>query len=59
MVQPINKKEHEQPQPAFSVVEVAKTTDKMISDGENVYTVEEALGLILNKLDNMEKKIVG
>lgn len=43
----------------YGLVEVATETAVRISDGEKAYTIEEALVLALNKLDNMEKKIVG
>ena len=43
----------------YIVVEVATQSEPRISDGEKTYTMEEALVLALNKLDNMEKKIIG
>lgn len=43
----------------FVVAEVSTKSEPRIYDGEKAYTVEEAMALILNKLDNIEKKIVG
>ena len=43
----------------YSVEDVATQTEPRIYDGEKTYTLEEALVLALNKLDNMEKQIVG
>lgn len=43
----------------YSLADVATATEPRIYDGEKAYTIEEALVIILNKLDNMEKKIVG
>ncbi len=52
---PVEKKSVER----YSVQEIATQSEPRISDGEKIYTMEEALVLALNKLDNMEKKIVG
>ena len=43
----------------FSVADIATQSELRIYDGDKTYTIEEALVLLLNKLDNMEKKIVG
>ena len=49
-----NKKEEK-----YSIADVATATEPRITEGEKIYTLEEALVLILNKLDKLEKKIVG
>ena len=52
-------KEEKKPEGKYSIAEVATQTEPRIFDGKNTYTMEEALVLALNKLDNMEKKIIG
>ncbi len=52
-------KEEKKPEGKYSIADVATQTEPRIYDGEKTYTMEEALVLALNKLDNMEKKIVG
>ena len=53
------QKEEVKEEGKYSVAEVATQTEPRIFDGKKTYTTEEALVLALNKLDNMEKKIVG
>ena len=59
------EKENKEEKSRYSVVEVSTQTAPMIEDAaaekpENKYlTIEQALVQILNKLDNMEEKIVG
>ncbi len=43
----------------YKVQEVATASEPRISDGEKVYTLEESMVLLLNKLDNIEKNVVG
>jgi len=43
----------------YSVEDVATATEPRIYDGEKTHTLEEGIVIILNKLDKMEKKIVG
>ena len=43
----------------FKLAEVTIDTKVVITDGKNTYTPEEALVLVLNKLDNLQKKLVG
>jgi len=43
----------------YTVADVATASEPRIHDGEKFYTLEEALVLVLNKLDKMQKKIVG
>lgn len=43
----------------FGVAEVPIETKLMVTDGEKVYTTEESLILILNKIERLEKKLVG
>ncbi len=52
-------KEEKKSEGKYSVAEIATQTEPRIYDGEKTYTMEEALVLALNKLDNMEKKIIG
>ena len=43
----------------FRLAEVATETKIVIAQGEKTYSPEEALVLVLNKLDKLEKKLVG
>jgi len=43
----------------YSIVEIATQTEPRISDGKNIYTMQEALVLTLNQIEEMKKKIVG
>lgn len=52
-------KEEKQEEEKYSVAEVTTATEPRIYDGENIYTIEQSLVLVLNKLERMEKKIVG
>ncbi len=53
------EKEEKKEVEKFSAGEIATATEQRIIEGENVYTSVQALAMILNKLDNLEKKIVG
>lgn len=52
-------KEEKKPEEKYSVADIATQTEPRIFDGEKTYTMEEALVLALNKLDKMQKKIIG
>ncbi len=52
-------KEENKEEEKYNIIDVATATEPRISEGEKIYTTAEALVLILNKLDKMEKKIIG
>ena len=52
-------KEEKNQEGKYSVVDVATQTEPRVFDGEKSYTIEEALVLALNKIDIMQKKIIG
>jgi len=52
------KKESEE-QERYSVEDVTTATEPRIYDGEKTHTLEEGIVIILNKLDKIEKNIVG
>jgi len=43
----------------YGVIEVPTATEPMVTDGEKVYTTQEVLVLLLKKVENLEKKLVG
>lgn len=53
------KEEVKEKEVKYSVVEIATATEPKIHDGKDVYTIEQALVMILNKIEDMEKKIIG
>lgn len=59
MGEPEESKKEVKEEVKYSVENIPTQTTPMISDGKKAYTLEEALVIALNKLDNMEKKIVG
>ena len=52
-------KEEKKIEEKYSVVDVATQSEPRITDGKDIYTIEQALVLALNKLEEMKKKIVG
>lgn len=52
-------KKEEQQEDKFSLAEVPTQTEPRIYDGKKAYTIQEAMVLILNKLEKIEKNIVG
>ncbi len=55
---PDEKKEVKE-EPKYSVAEIATATEPKIYDGKDFHTIEQALVTILNKIEDMEKKIIG
>ena len=52
-------KEENKQEGKYSIADVATQTEPRVFDGEKTYTIEEALVLVLNKVDDMQKKIIG